>query len=1654
MKRNLTIGDLIEVPPVQTIIRIEEGKTRSASIIKSFVFTSEVAAHLTILADALLKDHGRGFFLQGDFGSGKSHFLAALTAWLSQRPEADGFSDHHDGLSRVKDSGRKFLVVDVSLVRYRSITPLERILVEAIETTLSEYGIAARLTPLSAFLDHFKRLLDDDALASDFAGEVGLSMERPSAIEDYIRSNPRKAYTEGIRFMKRIGLAAPEMLIEERYETLSRVLRAVKDAGFNGLVLLIDELSEFFRAKPDARSLNEDARTLQLFGEITLTEHLWIVAALQESIERTGDISQVTFQKIKDRFPVKLSLSTLHIKALISRRLVRHRPEADEKILNIYQDIRRRFPSFAWGYDDFQAVYPVHPVTITLLDGLGDLFSEHRGIVDFVHYQIAGDESRQIKGILDRSAYELLGPDSIYEHFSQRMAEFSGFHIYPRHVIPHLDEVIDETIEETEDRLLARRIIRILVLYKIHPTANLPTVSELTELTACAPSGQDPDLNIQFIAEAILDLIVEKSRFLTKHPADTGDPLKAVYTIETEEDPGKGLKARISRAAAEIPSDDTRLLTEVFSDLPESDSWPGPGIWKRDIQRFVPWQKSNRRVLVTLLNRGEEKTLRDQIHDALAKGEVDFAFVICLGKTDFRLEDTAVFEVPLPLDPEEISILREFLATKQIASALKPSNPADAPLIQVAHETLQRFKPAAFQAALDAFYSGNYKDSAITVEPSTRHLRRFDKLLETAGDLLLKLRYPRYLDIAPLKILPSPRAYQRLLDEFISAGSMSIREAHTHKLQDEIDGLALPLGLAELRSGSYVFEPDMENHPLLSTLFCSMNTAGPTKLPEILHCLQTGIFGLPDDTAHFLLAALAHGGLITLLKDGRAMPLESIRVTSVKEAEAIAPGEVIGKHDRETLVNECRFLSPRGEWGSFGLRQQREAWQELIKFRDWGERTVSEVDRRLSSIAEFSAFKPLDIPSLRLQLSKLQTLPEEVKRSYPVREGLERFLKAWRETGLSSEDIDFIKKLRAFLARQSDQFVFISHYMRHKAVEQAASEDRSLAELKDEIIDLLDHPHLLILEDDPSRLTEAFDRFRVLYADYYLEKHTLYYEPFRKKQLSRFARRAFDLLQRLAAIEVLDRPRGLDSFLRELKAAESVLCRRNLPEELIRSPLCGCGYIPGETPGSAITEDPEATIERFLEEYLIILKDPGVREAISARIFALTDADPEKVKRLQNLNSLLEEESGFATALLDILDDKTAEEISRSLSGRISIERRGLKELVSSLEGRRLAPNQVLERVREWISSKDDNTVVAIEDGRDVLQARSASSVSWWTVMHPRLFKGKALQEIRDIESALERQFPANTLRSSLARLADDQLIRFITDEIFHTHAIRMAWHLFAERILSGKPWPDIDKIEPRHVDPKIAANILARLERLKRIAGLWHEQFPNRLCIRIPLSEVLVDTWASAELLFTVYEKIREIEKAGEDWLSILPPVEPISLDDNPIVMILDGISADVWLEAIKVLPGDLGGQNFSWSRLEGQPKTASSIAEIFGFSGDARDEFSLRGVPYLQIKGNEIHSMKDLLPPLSPDKPAVIRVSLVDTGAHAAILRLGEMPGVTGSFLEKELAGQWARYAKQHRRLVLTTDHGLSLTKTGLTHGMGGVFERAIFRVEWSFV
>ncbi len=1599
MSLSIRIGDLVEIPPVKTVIRLEEGRLKSKEIAGSFVFTDEVASHCTVIADALINARGQGYFLQGDFGSGKSHFLAALYAWFAGEEGRDILSERHGGLKRVGELNRKYLPVDISLVNYRGSTPLEHIIVEAVEKSLNLRGVETSFSSLIS--------------------------------------------------------------LKERHETFNRVISSVKSAGFEGLILLIDELSEFFRSKPSSQALNEDARTLQLLGEMAFKEPLWIITAVQESIERTGDISQAIFRKIKDRFPIKLTLSTVHIRSLISGRLVRRKPGADEEIYDIYELYRQQFPSFSCSYDDFRAAYPVHPTTISLLDGLGELFSQHRGVVDFVYSRIAGDSRRGIPSILDRPAAELLAPDSIFDHFAGRLAEFSSFNIYPRHIIPHLDEVIDREIENTEDRFVAKRIVRMLVLYRIHPTSSDPKVAELAELAACSLDFQSPELSSRYLSETLLDPIVGASRFLIKKQVESGDPLEAVYKIVTEDDPGKTLDARIKRIAGELQSDDSRLLVEPLTHLPESESWPGKALLEEGVRRSVTWNSSTRRVLIRFLHRDDEKAFSDRLTYQINSERIDFAVVLTIGAGDASSDHTATWQISIP---KKNSVLKEFLAVKLASEELKPSNPAEAPLIPLVKERIQRLTPAACQAALEAFYSGDFIDRRMRVDTAVRQLKRFDRLLESAGEVILENRYPKFREVAPRKFIPSPRIYQQLLDEFIIPGSLPLGEARARSLSSAIDGLAVPLGLVELKRGSYIFSPDTKGHPLLSFFFGLLHPSGSTPVPDLLAQLESGTFGLPRDTALFLIASLTAGGLITARRSGRSIPLEFLSLASLEKAEEIALGELINERERTTLTEECTFLASSSGWESFGLRQQREAWKEVVKFRDTALNLVEETKSSLSKIAEFTSFKGFNIPFMDQKINALSGLAQEIKVSYQAKEGLERFLQTWRGTGLDAEDIQFIKKLNRFLLSASEEFVFINHYVRHTAVSKAADRDSTLADLRRAVFNLLEEPAVSVVNDAGEHLGCVFSHFRDHYISLYSKQHAEYYKSQRKAPLKKNAGRALAALTRLARIETLDRPPGLDEFLRKMSAPDAGQCTRQITEELMRFPICGCEFQPGDRAERVEPENPEDKIDLYLHSYIDVLRNPKVLESIAARAYALKDVNPGISNHLKKLGKTLKSGSLSASTLTGTIDKDMAGELSRSLAGRVPIRHRRLSDLVNKLAGRRLPPHRVSAVFKEWLTGADgaegaeeaeEDALIAIEQGSLPGSQAGSEPVSWWPLLHDELLPQEdrpGPQEIRRIEMMLEEQYPSSRIDELLRLLDTEALFKFIASERFHTKAVQKAWLILAERILSGSSLPVDSDARSLHADTERAEAVKSCLEIGKSIEAGLALPYPERLAVRIPIFELLSNPWTTEGLRDQAFRAVEEAAALGEKWLSQISPVSPILLEDRPVVIIIDGVPPDLWvgcMEKIDLLPGSASKH---WARLEADPFTAGSIAGLFGFKGDPVEEFSLKGVLYYNLSGDEEHSLIDHVLPLDPDKSAVIRLGIIDRGAHSGRLHLSDMTGILKSIIEKELPAFIRLCEEQKRRLVLTTDHGISLTQGGLKHGRGGIYERAIFRAEWS--
>ncbi|PYV37476.1 MAG: hypothetical protein DMG06_27960, partial [Acidobacteria bacterium] len=140
----------------------------------------------------------------------------------------------------------------------------------------------------------------------------------------------------------------------------------------NGIFLALDELSEFLRSKPSRQSFNEDIRFLQFLGEWAQDHRLWILAALQEQIEHTGDIEYDLYRKIKDRYPIRLLLTPAHVKDLIASKLLQKKPAYAKAVDSLVKELKSTFPNASVNLQEFTQLYPLHPVTLELLEEVRD----------------------------------------------------------------------------------------------------------------------------------------------------------------------------------------------------------------------------------------------------------------------------------------------------------------------------------------------------------------------------------------------------------------------------------------------------------------------------------------------------------------------------------------------------------------------------------------------------------------------------------------------------------------------------------------------------------------------------------------------------------------------------------------------------------------------------------------------------------------------------------------------------------------------------------------------------------------------------------------------------------------------------------------------------------------------------------------------------------------------------------------------------------------------------------------------------------------------------------------------------------------------------------------------------------------------------------
>jgi hypothetical protein len=378
--------------------------------------------------------------------------------------------------------------------------------------------------------------------------------------------------------------------------------------------------------------------------------------------------------------------------------------------------------------------------------------------------------------------------------------------------------------------------------------------------------------------------------------------------------------------------------------------------------------------------------------------------------------------------------------------------------------------------------------------------------------------------------------------------------------------------------------------------------------------------------------------------------------------------------------------------------------------------------------------------------------------------------------------------------------------------------------------------------------------------------------------------------------------------------------------------------------------------------------------------------------------------------------------------------------------------------MENWIGHTDGDIILSIEENTPSTASTSVVP-DLWPQLHPRLFDDQSFKKaihnsnFLHLSEMLEQLFPVADLLPVFNDASSQTLLEFITDEPAHLNAQAAAWRILIGHVLDGKVTLPDNMPKVRCLDKKEGAKITERLQMLQNITTLSDAPFPYRLQQRLLLSTLQNDSWTDAATTRSIHFYLNDIIGTGTDWFSLLPSVAPVDLSKPVTVVVVDAIPVDVWLSLLTDHSGLFSSAKHQWFRQVVSSSTLSGLNELFGFpeKSDPQNELTSRSVPYTTIDGDEEHAWIDMIPDMKNSLSQVVRVSLFDRGVHVGTFNLSGLAEKLPVLLMRHLPELIKQCKKNKRHLVLTTDHGLSLSEKGLHHGSGGLYEQTIFRATW---
>ncbi|MBN1139225.1 MAG: hypothetical protein JXM73_21800 [Anaerolineae bacterium] len=315
---SLLIRDLVQFEPVEEVIKLRK-EEKAREYVETYVISDSLRRNLLYMLELLSGPTHKSFNVVGNYGTGKSHFLAFVAALL-EHSELRPLIRDEQVRTVAQALARRYLVVKFELGAAAE-TPLRRIFFDQVQRQLLDrYDIEAPTVDLIQDYDNKQNVLD--VLAA-------IKAEEPEA----------------------------------------------------GLVVIVDEISDFLKQKP-RDTMTYDLNLLRELGEVSQDSDFLYIGAMQEHVFTNPKyVDQAeSIARINQRF-VTVTITKEDVARVLTERVVRKDADQRMQLQSLLGEHRQYFTGLADQFDRFVDLFPIHPYVIDVFERLP--YFENRGVIGF-----------------------------------------------------------------------------------------------------------------------------------------------------------------------------------------------------------------------------------------------------------------------------------------------------------------------------------------------------------------------------------------------------------------------------------------------------------------------------------------------------------------------------------------------------------------------------------------------------------------------------------------------------------------------------------------------------------------------------------------------------------------------------------------------------------------------------------------------------------------------------------------------------------------------------------------------------------------------------------------------------------------------------------------------------------------------------------------------------------------------------------------------------------------------------------------------------------------------------------------------------------------------------------------------------------------------